>query len=136
MALALDNIYRNKYLEFECFGETYSSKNINWRQLPWVAVNKITVHLRSKTYVHDKENCPNFKFFLNFRWGGQEPLIKNGAISGHKKIDIWTIGYYNGIECVLIDYDFHTCNMIRRYTAPITEFIPHVHPSVQHLISS
>lgn len=125
--LHLDNEYRNRWEEFELEdGTIEDSRNINWRNVEWNKVISITVFMAGK--VHKIEKKKGHKGFMNFRWGGREAQFENGEYSGHKTINIWTIGWTDGKECYLKDIDFYTGEVGKQYKTPLKEFKNHIHP--------
>ena len=132
--LHLDSMYRDRWEEFYLANGTVEDSRVkNWREVKWNRVIKVVVHILNYSY---SINCNHdaFKFFLNFRWAGQEAQYKNGIINGYKKINLWTIGWTNGINCFLTDIDFYTGNIVNQYVKPLTEFKYHIHPLCKGMV--
>lgn len=120
--LHLDSEYRDRWEEFFLVNGTVEDSRLkNWIQVAWDQVIQITVHIVRQVHT---VNCkdPRFKAFMNFRWGG---------IDCGKRIDIWTIGWTDGVTCFLKDIDVCTGNLIKIYKEPLLKFRGHVHPAVK-----
>ena len=129
----LDSIYRNRYQEYYlCTQEVADSRKINWRQVEWEKVISIKTYIHGRVHTITCQN-PNFKFFLNFRWGGAEPYYQNGSFKGYKPIKIWCSGWSDGKVCYLQDYDFKTGFKLKEYTSSLSEFKGHIHPRIINL---
>ena len=127
--LHLDSMYRERWEEFYLANGTVEDSRIkNWREVQWNRVVRIVVHIRNHSY---SINCKHdmFKFFLNFRWSGQIAQYKKGIFDGYKKLNLWTVGWTNGINCFLTDIDFYTGKVVKQYVRPLVEFRAHIHPS-------
>lgn len=127
----LDKEYRDRWIEFHLVnGKIEDSRFKNWRQVAWDQVVCIIAYL--KKHVH-KVDCTghSFKAFMNFRWGGMEPVYnQSGKYTGHQPIRIWTIGWTDGLTCFLKDIDFYTGRLIKNYQVPLSQFQKHLHPDV------
>jgi hypothetical protein len=132
--LHLDSEYRNRWEEFHLAdGTIMDSRQINWREVAWDQVVKITAHLRGNVYEVDNSG-PGFRAFMNFRWAGMEAQYdKNKKYMGHKKINSWVIGWTDGVLCFQKNIDFKTGLLIEECRSPIQQFIGHIHPAVKHL---
>jgi len=130
MQYATDSEYRRRWEEYHLAnGKILNSCNINWRQVEWEKVVKIVASVEGQRHEVTPAEKTNFQFFMRFRWGGQEAQFdKEGKFSGHKPINIWTIGWADGENCYLRDIDFYTGNMIKEYEAPLAQFKQHIHP--------
>lgn len=123
--LHLDSEYRRRWIEFYLANGTIeNSKEKNWRQIQWDKVVKLIVYMEGKKY-EVKISHASHKFFLNFRWGGREKINNE-----FKQINIWTVGWSDGERAFLIDIDFFTGNLVKKYVAPLYQFKQHIHPSV------
>lgn len=129
---ALDSEYRNRYeLYYLSDGSVKDSRVINWRDVEWEKVVKITVNMAGHKYTITDKNKSGFKGFMNFRWGGEAAIIRNGRIIGRVPINIWTIGWTDGRTCYLEDIDFRTCRLIKHYTMPLKALKSHIHPRLK-----
>ena len=127
----LDSMYRNRYEEFFLDdGTKLDSREINWRDVEWNRVRRILVRMNGNTYEF-MDTKPNFKGFMNFRWGGSiAQYNEKKEYIGHKDVKVWTIGWTDGEKHYLTDIDFHSGEKLRTYDAPYEEFINHVHQSI------
>jgi len=124
--LHLDSEYRNRYIEFhKSDGTIQDSRHINWREVEWNKVVKIVAHLNGNKH-EIKNSYKNFKFFMNFRWGGREWIKENGRLVP-KEIRIWTIGWTDGEMCYLWDIDFSTGKKVNYYKEKLKVFKGHIH---------
>jgi hypothetical protein len=125
--LHLDSVYRNRWIEFHLENRKIEdSRKINWRNVEWEKVDKIIVKMCGEVHHFDKQNKENFKCFMNFRWSGEDWL------KGKKfTIDIWTIGWTDGVWCYLTDINFTTGKIVNYYKAPLKEFKAHIHPRIK-----
>lgn len=124
-ALHLDSEYRNRWQEYyTADGKKFDSRYTNWRQVDWEKVVKVVTNLNGKVYQSTCSNS-NFLFFLCFRWAGF-------SWKNNKKVPIrlWTVGWSDGKNAFLEDYDFKTGEIEKKYTAPLSEFKKHIHPRV------
>lgn len=126
----LDSEYRNKYQLFHlATGEVVDSRKINWRQTEWEKVIRIDTSIRNTFNSVSCQNKPNFKFFMNFRWAGREAI----SYKKYKDIRIWTVGWSDGINCFLEDYDFKMGNKIKIYVMKLNSLKSHIHPRIINL---
>lgn len=129
--LHLDSEYRRRWQEYHTAdGKTFDSRLINWRQVEWEKVIRIDTYMENQKH---SVSCtdPRFRFFMCFRWGGQEPVYKHGVYQKHRKIKIWTIGWADDSKAHLKDICFYTGAHIKDYTAPLAEFKMHIHPRIK-----
>lgn len=128
----LDSLYRKRYQLYQIDEKTiFDSRNINWRDVPWEKINKITTYMNNKIYITEKPKDSNFKCFMCFRWAGREAIYKEDkTFSHHAPINIWTIGYTDGIKCFLSDIDFFTGNKIKEYILSLNDIRAHIHPRI------
>lgn len=131
----LDSEYRDRWEKFYLSdGTIEDSRQKNWRDVEWNKVIKIVAYLRGNIYEVDNSGF-GFKAFMNFRWIGMEAQYdKNKKYKGHKKINIWVIGWTDGIVCFQKNIDFKTGLLIDECESPIQQFAGHVHPAVRHLV--
>ncbi len=127
--LHLDSYYRGRhelfYLEN---GDVEDSRLKNWRQVNWPRVIKIEADILGHVHSVDCKH-PGFKFFMNFRWGGQIMHWDKGKKKYYpEKIHLWTIGWTDGKFCYLKDIDFFTGALKKRYVSSLKEFKQHIHP--------
>lgn len=124
--LSLDNIYRNRYQKYMLSnGKVYDSREVNWRLIEWDRVVGITTVINGKKYLaHCKH--PDFKFFVIYRWGGQE--WKEG-----KPVPVreWSVGWSDGKQAFMTDIDFKTGEKKREVVVPIETIQRHIHPRVE-----
>ena len=127
----LDSEFRNSWQEFTLKdGIVLDSRQINWRDVAWDRVVKIVVKIKGKVHKFDFTEEEGFIGYMNLRWGGQEWI--NGV---KKKIDVWTVGWTDGVTCFLNDIQFKTGEFIKSYTMPIKELRQHIHPAILNKIS-
>jgi hypothetical protein len=131
--LHLDSEYRDRWEEFFLTDGTVEDSRLkNWRQVAWEQVVQITVHIVG--HVHTV-NCkdPRFKAFMNFRWGGFGFMLDDSGKQKDKRepINIWTIGWTDGITCFLKDIDALTGKLIKNYEVLLIQFKGHIHPNVR-----
>lgn len=132
--LHLDFEYRNRWEEFYLLNGTVEDSRLkNWREVAWDKVVQISVHMAGCVHTVDCK-APGFKAFMNFRWGGQEAVFKEGRYLHHVPIKIWTIGWTDGRDCFLKDIDFYTGNLIKEYKSSLKQFSGHVHPAVANRV--
>jgi len=134
MKYHLDSEYRRRWEEYHLAdGKVLNSYNINWRQVEWEKVIKLVASIEVQRYEITLAEKTNFKFFMRFRWGGQEAQFdKQGHFSGYKPINIWTVGWSDGINCYLRDINFYDGKFIKEYQAPLTNFKQHIHPRIKN----
>lgn len=135
--LHLDSEYRRRWEEYYLAdGKILNSCLINWRQVEWEKVVKLVASIEGQRHEITPAEKTDFKFFMRFRWGGQKAQFdSNGKYKGHKKINIWTIGWTDGEKCYLRDIDFYTGNLIKEYETPLAQFKQHIHPRVKCLLN-
>ena len=133
--LHLDSYYRGRWEKFYLDnGDIEDSRLKNWRQVNWPMVVKIEVNILNHVYFVDCKH-PNFKFFMNFRWGGQiMHWNKEKKEYYPEKIHLWTIGWTDGRLCFLKDIDFFTGNFVKDYIVPLKAFEQHIHPLCRNKI--
>jgi hypothetical protein len=133
--LHLDSEYRNRWIEFHfADGTVEDSRLKNWRQVAWNQVICLSAHLLDQIHQVDCKHL-SFRAFMNFRWSGQEAIRdQDGKYLGHKPINIWTIGWTDGVDCFLKDIDFYTGQLIKEYTTPLYQFKGHLHPLVKGIL--
>lgn len=133
--LHLDSEYKNRWEEFYLANGTIEDSRLkNWRDVAWNEVVKIVAYVHGHAY---KVDClgPGFKAFMNFRWLGMEAQYdEHRKYIGHKKVNIWTIGWTDGVTCFQKNIDFKTGLFIDERESPIAEFIGHVHPAVHQQV--
>lgn len=133
---ALDSEYRRRWQEFVLSdGTVFDSRQINWRQVKWDEVVKLITHIEKKTHIETSEH-PEFKFFMNFRWGGREQKFIDGKSQGYVTTNIWTVGWTDGTKAHLTDIDFYTGNILKGYGEQLTVFKSHIHPACWKLITT
>jgi hypothetical protein len=65
---------------------------------------------------------------MNFRWWGKEAKYKNQEYIGHEIVNLWTIGWTDGVTCYLKDIDFYTGLLVKEYQEPLSTLQAHIHP--------
>lgn len=130
--LHLDSEYRDRWEKFYLANGTVEDSRLkNWREVDWRNVIQISVHILNRVHTVDCKGL-GFKTFMNFRWGGMEARYdRSGKYIGHRPINIWTIGWTDGVNCFLKDIDFYTGNLIKNYVAPLEQFKNHLHPAIR-----
>ncbi len=127
--LHLDSEYKHRFILFHLPTETLDSRVINWRNVEWEKVVKLTASLRGIEHVVDMEGKTNFKGFMNFRWGGEDhqydPATKKYL--GARKIDEWTIGWTDGENCYLKYIHFKTGKLLQETVEPLSKYKSHIH---------
>lgn len=133
--LHLDSEYKNRYeLFYLSDGTIEDSREKNWRDVEWDKVVKIAAIFRKSAFEVDNSG-PNFKAFMNFRWVVMEAQYnEKRKFIGHKKTNIWTIGWTDGETCFQKNINFKTGLLIDERTSPIKQFAGHVHPAVHNLV--
>lgn len=123
--LALDSQYKHRYqLYYLADGPVEDSRIKNWRQVDWEKVVRVETYIKDKKHVVDCSD-PRFQFFVVFRWGGREYTPE-----GSKIVNIWTQGWSDGANCWLVDIDFKSGATLKKYEAPVSTFMGHIHPRV------
>jgi len=127
----LDSIYRDRWEEFHLAdGTVEDSRSKNWRHVNWKNLIKIIVFIKSNKYEFEITS-PSHWTFMNFRWGGSEPVYDgNGKFTHRRQINLWTIGWTDKKMCYLTDIDFKTGKIVTKYEAPLSQFIRHLHPRI------
>jgi len=120
----LDNIYRDRWQEYHLAnGVKVDSREKYWRMLEWNRVIAVVTNIRDKKYLtHCKH--PDFKFFVVYRWGGQE-----WRFGTKHKIQEWAVGWSNGVNSFMTDIHFKTGEIVRQYVVPNTEILGLIHPT-------
>jgi len=133
--LHLDSEYRRRWEEYHTLdGKVFDSRKVNWREINWERVIKLVASIEGHKHELKVAGKPSFRFFMRFRWGGQEAQYRRSEYIGHKTINIWTIGWSDGVNCFLKDIDFYTGRPLKEYKAPITQLKQHIHPRVKCLL--
>ena len=122
--MSLDT-YRNRWQEYHTKDCIYDSREMYWRQIEWEKVEKIVTVLAGKTYILKNDN-PDFRFFVIYRFRGHEFVGKK-----KKAIIEWAVGWSNGKECFMTDYDVITGASLRQYIISIEKVKNHIHPRVK-----
>ncbi len=133
--LHLDSEYRRRWQEYHLVdGTVKDSRVVNWRNVEWERVVKIVTYMNGTEHVIDLKDKSGFKFFMCFRWGGQEAQYKDQKYIGHTKVNLWTQGWTNGGMCFLNDVDFYTGKVVKIYKMKLEKLKGHIHPRVKGLI--
>jgi hypothetical protein len=120
----LDNIYRDRWQEYHfANGVVADSREKYWRVLEWNRVVAVVTNIRSKRYLTHC-NHPDFKFFVIYRWGGQE--WKSGMKCEIKE---WAVGWSNGQYSFMTDIHFKTGEVVRQYVVANESILEHIHPT-------
>jgi len=127
----LDSEYRRRWEEFELSdGTIKDSRYINWRDVEWDKVVKVTVFMNGKEH-SVKKKVLRFKGFLNFRVGGKVAQYdEDKKYTGHKDVHEWVIGQIIGKEAHLKYIDFYTGDLIKETKENIDIFKNHIHPKL------
>ena len=127
----LDSEYKRHWEEFTLDdGQVLDSRQINWRDVEWDRVVKIVVKIKGKVHEFDFTKEEGFVGYMNLRWAGRE-WINNIP----RKINIWTIGWTDGVTCFLNDIQFKTGEFLKQYTMSVKELHRHVHPAIKDKIN-
>ena len=127
----LDYMYNGKHVEYELDdGQTFTSNETPWRDLPWNRVVKITVVIRQKRYVFERGTSEGF---LNVRYGGRDKewFERDGELAWRwKQIHTWVIGLIKDGMVELTEIDFKTGDILRKAVEPVSTFKKHIHPDL------
>lgn len=127
--LHLDSEYKRRWQEFHMAdGTILDSRQINWRNVEWEKVVKLTVNMEGQYYEVGMEGKAGFVCFINFRCGGQEIIRKPDGKEERRRIHTWVIGWTNGNECFLQEIDFYRGGLVRRYVDNVKNLKSHIHP--------
>jgi hypothetical protein len=126
----LDNIYRNRWQEYELAdGTAFDSRTINWRDVPWGQVARIRTVIAGQAHEVDQAGKPGFKGFMCFRFYGE----KREVVAGEPRLSVvqeWAVGWTDGARHHLEVYDFYTGHKVREESVPFAEYQNHVHPAI------
>lgn len=113
----LDSEYRRRWELYTTPDQVYDSREVNWRDIPWDEVTELKASVEGHEYVVDNHG-PSFKNFIRWRWGGFH-------FNGKEKIDIWCIGWTDGITCFMKEIEFKDGSMTEK-EYPFEEFKKHL----------
>ena len=111
----LDSEYRDRYELYTTPGKRYNSRTTNWHEVPWGKVTKLQAKIKGKKYTVDKSG-PSFKSFIRWRWGG---------VDKGKQINIWCIGWTDGVTCFMKEIQFKDGSMTEK-EYPFEQFKKHL----------
>ena len=132
--LHLDNEYRNKREEYITPNKIYDSREINWREVPWNNVQEIKIIIKNNEYSVTNSD-PRFKAFIKWRWGGKiAQFDEEGNPVVPKKINIWCIGWTDGVICYMTEIDFHTGKLDRECEYLLDMFKSHIHKDIKGIL--
>ena len=124
--LSLDT-YRKRWQEYHLAnGQVMDSRQINWRNVEWDQVIQIVTYLDGKKYLTHCRN-PGFKFFVVYRNGGHVMVAPKQA----KKIHEWAVGWSDGVNCFMTEFDFKTGELLRQQVIPVEKIKTLIHPKVR-----
>ena len=112
---------RNCYMLFHLdSGITLSSRDINFQDVELSKVKKIEMFFKYNAYALDKTLLPSsFLEFVHFRSGGQQYVVwGNGSDGEMRQIMTWTLGWTDGTNEYLDEFEFKTGKHLRRYVTP------------------
>ena len=110
----LDSEYRRRWEKYYTSDDIYDSREINWRDFDHTKVTKIEANIEGHIYIVDNSNL------IRWRFAGQEWI--NGVLH---KIDIWCIGYHDGITCFMKEIQFKDGSM-KETQYPLEEYKRHL----------
>ena len=131
--LHLDSEYKNRYQLFKLADGTVEDSRVkNWRQVEWEKVIEIITHLNGKEYCTTGAEKQSFHGFMIFRWEGQQgQRDEQGKPAGYTSIKIWTVGWTDGENCYLTNFNFKSGQILNSYVAPLNKYKKHVHPRLK-----
>lgn len=95
----------------------YDSREVNWRDIPWDEVTRVEAHINDQHHYVDNTG-PGFQSFIRWRWGG---FHYNGRVP----INIWCIGWTDGITCFMKELEFKDGSMTEK-EYPYDQFKKHL----------
>jgi len=134
LSTATDNIYHNRYVLYHLDeGNIISSRDYNWQSMILPRVKMLELVIRQKRYRIDKADLPSgFVEFIHFRSKGMTwKLNTETGLHTPEEFNSWTIGWSDGANEHLVEIDFSTGDILRRYDNPIVkgkETPTHYHP--------
>ena len=135
----LDKEYRARWQLYHLTdGRVYDSRKTNWRLIEWEKVIKVETYIRNQKHVVDCFGKTNFRGMMCFRWAGgtsyKKTIRENGKVKlvkgnqPYRKVNLWTVGWTDGVNCYLSDIDRTTGYKLNNYVAPVKQFSGHIHP--------
>lgn len=121
MMKAFDSSNRNSYLLFHLTnGLILSSRDINFQDVELEKIKKIEARFKYNKYELVKDLLPSsFLEFVHFRsYGYYYDIFKNSTEGENRPIHTWTLGWTDGTNEYLDEFDFKTGNHMRRYVIP------------------
>ena len=112
----LDSEYRRRWETYTTPEAVYDSRYVNWRDVPWDEVTKLEASVEGRNYV--VESGEGFQSFIRWRWGG---FHYNGRVP----INIWCIGWTDGITCFMKEIEFKDGSMTEK-EYPLEKFKRHL----------
>ena len=113
----LDSEYRRRWETYITPTKIYDSRIVNWHDIPWSELTELRASMEGHEYIVDNSD-PAFKGFIRWRWGG---FLQGGK----EKIDIWCIGWHDGITCYMQEIQFKDGSMVEA-NYPLEEFKNHL----------
>ena len=121
----LDSEYRRRWETYTTPDKTYDSREVNWRDIPWDEVTKLEASVEGHEYVVDNKG-DGFKMFIRWRWGGQlAQWDDDGKPIAPKKINVWCIGWTDGVDCFMQEIEFKDGSM-KETQYPFEQFKNHL----------
>lgn len=114
-------------------GSTISSTRKYWKEIAWDQVVKIEAFINGARFIFSQEGKVNFKGFVNFRYGGNEAVYVRGEFSHRREINVWAIGWTDGINCYMTEIDVNLGIIVKdEVVMPIKECMAHLHPRLKN----
>lgn len=112
----LDGEYRRRYELYTTPSKVYDSRIINWRDVPWDEVTALEANVEGRRHV--VEPGEGFQGFIKWRWTGFH-------FNGKVKIDVWCIGWHDGVTCFMKEIEFSDGSMTEK-EYPFDKFKRHL----------
>ena len=127
-----DEEYFNRFILFHLNdGRIISSREINFHGIELKKIKMMELNIRGRSYRIRKEDLPDsFVEFIHHRTKGTAFIYnKEVGLSIREEFNSWSIGWTDGKTEFLIEIDFQTGLIIRKYEQPLTDkSTSHLHP--------
>jgi hypothetical protein len=100
-----------------------SSREVYWRDIDWLDVKEVTMHLKGHTYRVAKQ-FTDFKCFVVFKSSGQEWV--NEELT---RINTWSVGFVAGASAFVTEAHFSTGKLLKNYVTTAKDIKHLVHAS-------